>query len=210
MDLTTILLLISISFSAILAVTGKYFFSIKVHYIFKPLTTALVILMSVNLNTDQSFYGYLITTGLCFSLLGDIFLMLPSDRFMHGLSSFFLAHLIFIWAFMQQRIEFSWGFSMVMILIPIITILFTYQKLGKMLLPVTLYMFVLTFMSWSAWSVYFRESESQLFIAATGTVSFLISDSVLAWDRFIKKFKAAELILLTTYFIAISLLALSI
>jgi uncharacterized membrane protein YhhN len=42
-----------------------------------------------------------------------------------------------------------------------------------------------------------------------GAILFLVSDSVLAINRFAKPFRAAEALLLTTYFAAQTLIALS-
>lgn len=38
--------------------------------------------------------------ALLFSLLGDIFLMLPRERFLAGLGAFLLAHLAYGWGFL--------------------------------------------------------------------------------------------------------------
>src|SRR5690606_39451064 len=44
---------------------------------------------------------------LVFSVAGDIFLVLPQNRFLAGLVSFFLAHLMYIAAFSTRRA--GWG-----------------------------------------------------------------------------------------------------
>jgi uncharacterized membrane protein YhhN len=47
-------------------------------------------------------YARLIGLGLLFSLLGDIWLMLPKDRFLYGLVSFPLAHVCYCFAFLTS------------------------------------------------------------------------------------------------------------
>ncbi len=55
-------------------------------YIFKPLTTLLIIGLALLQDQEVSqTYRYLIVAGLVFSLTGDIFLELPTDRFIAGL-----------------------------------------------------------------------------------------------------------------------------
>jgi uncharacterized membrane protein YhhN len=69
-------------------------------YVFKPLTTTLIIILALMATEPVSpFYQAMIVIGLVFSLGGDIFLMLPSDRFIGGLVSFLIAHLFYIVAF---------------------------------------------------------------------------------------------------------------
>ena len=64
-------------------------------YLFKPLTMAFILLMAVRAGwPDLSRYKVAILAGLVCSLAGDVFLMLPSDRFIAGLVSFLLAHLL--------------------------------------------------------------------------------------------------------------------
>ena len=69
-------------------------------YLFKPLTMLLIIaLFSTKTALTLNTYSSLLLIGLLCSLAGDIFLMLPKDRFLPGLISFFLAHLAYIAAF---------------------------------------------------------------------------------------------------------------
>src|SRR3989442_1606771 len=69
-------------------------------YIFKPLTMVFIILIALAKTPgDLSLYKNMIILGLFCSLIGDIFLMLPSDEFIPGLVSFLIAHLFYIIAF---------------------------------------------------------------------------------------------------------------
>ena len=106
-------------------------------YIFKPLTTILILLNAVQLGrADPSLYKHAILAGLIFSLVGDVFLMLPSDRFIAGLVSFLIAHIFYILAFTSET---SFRFSLLSLLpfaiygAVIFTILAPHT--GKMKLP---------------------------------------------------------------------------
>src|SRR5512147_2406717 len=69
-------------------------------YLFKPLTTTLLFGLAAALPPAHgSAYRLAILVGLVFSLAGDVFLMLPRDRFLAGLASFLAAHLAYIAAF---------------------------------------------------------------------------------------------------------------
>ncbi|MBP0587696.1 hypothetical protein J8J22_21790, partial [Mycobacterium tuberculosis] len=67
------------------------------HYVSKPLATALLLLLVVQTaNPVSKRYQWAIAAGLVFSLCGDIFLMLPQDLFVAGLICFLITHCAYI------------------------------------------------------------------------------------------------------------------
>jgi uncharacterized membrane protein YhhN len=182
-------------------------------YLFKPLTLAWIILIALQAKHPVSAaYQYLIVAGLLCSLLGDIFLMLPSDRFIPGLLSFLLAHVFYIAAFtsgatvhlnaLWYAIPFLvYGGTMLWVLLP---------HLGRMKLPVVIYMLVILVMAWQA-SVRCRETEQAgSALAFFGALLFTASDSILALNRFRGRVEHAQFYILSTYFTAQWLIALSV
>ena len=99
--LTSILTLLAI-LSASIHIRAEYRGPRQHIYIFKPLTMAFILLIAILGQATLSFYKYMIITGLVFSLAGDVFLMLPSDRFVAGLVAFLIAHLFYIAAFVSE------------------------------------------------------------------------------------------------------------
>src|SRR5687768_7510626 len=86
--------------SAILTVLAQYQKRHLTHYLFKPLTILFIILIAAQgTHSNSAFYRLMIVGSLLFSLVGDVFLMLPRDRFIPGLVSFLAAHLVYIVAF---------------------------------------------------------------------------------------------------------------
>ena len=77
-------------------------------YIFKPLTMVFILLIAIFGQATLPLYRYMIIAGLVFSLAGDVFLMLPSDRFVAGLVAFLIAHLFYIVAFMSEISLLIW------------------------------------------------------------------------------------------------------
>ncbi|NBI30890.1 lysoplasmalogenase [Chengkuizengella marina] len=181
----------------------------KWKYILKPGTT-LLILMLVVVNLDQAgIYGWLICLALIFSIIGDILLMLPSDRFIQGLISFFIAHVVYVVAFPEFH-EIS-GYSItVAILLILCTIVFALsiipavRREGGMLLIIAVlaYMGIITLMVYKA-------VISGEIILILGAISFYISDAILAWNRFIKTYPLGEFMLMFTYFLAQTFIAYS-
>jgi uncharacterized membrane protein YhhN len=152
-------------------------------------------------------YKYMIIAGLVFSMAGDVFLMLPSDRFVAGLVAFLVAHLFYIVAFISEiSTLILWP------LIPLVTygiviyfILAPY--LGKLKPPVLIYIVVILIMAWLAWERWSQTNQSGALLAYVGAILFVISDSILAINRFRGAFKQARVLNLTTYFAAQCLIA---
>jgi len=207
----TLILTLFTVISALLHIRAEYRGPRKHVYIFKPLTTILILLNAVQLGwADSSLHKYAILAGLIFSLAGDVFLMLPSDRFIAGLVSFLTGHIFYIVAFtsgtgfsfsLLSLLPFAiYGAAMFSILAP---------HTGKMKLPVSAYIAVILVMAWQACARWGQTRGTGALLAFLGASLFVISDSVLALDRFRGKFKAARLLTLVTYFSAQWLIALS-
>lgn len=181
-------------------------------YVFKPLTTVLIFLSACMADASLSSpYQRLILLGLLFSLAGDVFLMLPGDRFLFGLSSFLIAHVFYIFAFISGT-----GFGCTPCIIGIVLavgILMAFLLLpctGRMKLPVLFYMIIILVMAWQAWERFHANGRMNSLMAAAGAALFVFSDSLLAWNRFRRPFRSAEAVKLAAYFTAQWLIALSI
>lgn len=197
--------------SALMHLKAEYFGPKRNAYLFKPLTMLLIILIAARAkNSVSEFYRYAILAGLVCSLAGDIFLMLPRERFIAGLFSFLLAHLFYIAAFMYEGTHASgllyalpflvYGAVMLRVLMP---------GLGSMKTPVIIYMLVIILMAWSALNRWLQTGQEGSALAFTGALLFVISDSILALNRFKRRFPSAQLYIMSTYFMAQWLIALS-
>lgn len=205
-----ILVIILIGFSASLAVWGKYS-KIHIHYIFKPLTMILIILLASVVSPGvRTSYTYLILAALLFSLIGDVFIMLWREDMLKGLVAFLIAHIFYISAFLQDIESFHF-----FILIPIFVyagLFFSFlcKSLSKLRFPVLAYIIVISFMGCLAVNRFLNLQDKNSLLAFLGAVFFLVSESVWAINRFKKPFASAEIIILGTYFSAQTLLALSV
>lgn len=82
-------------FSALLTIASDWQLRRPVFYLFKPLTTALIIGIAVQTLAGKPEYQQWMLAGLVLCLGGDIALMFHSNRaFITGLSAFLLAHLL--------------------------------------------------------------------------------------------------------------------
>ena len=68
---------------------------------------------------------------------------------------------------------------------------------------------IILIMSGLAWEGHLQLELSQTLFAACGAILFLISDALLAWNRFWMKFKSAQFLIMGTYYVAEWALAMS-
>ena len=196
--------------SALIHIRAEYRGPRQHIYIFKPLTIVFICLIALQGQADNPFYKYMILTGLVFSLAGDIFLMLPSDRFVAGLAAFLIAHLFYIAAFVSEISSLIWWPLIPLLIWCIVFYFILATSLGKLKLPVLIYMVILLIMVWMAWERWSQTGHSGVLLAAVGAVLFAISDTILSINRFRGTFKSARALNLGTYFAAQWLIAISI
>ena len=183
-----------------------------VFYISKLLTTMLILVPVLILIPESTgAYVPLIAGGLAFALLGDILLMLPESRFVLGIGSFAATHAFYLAAFISAA-----GLALInpstipLILFSVIMTRFLWSGLRKSLqIPVAAYIVLITVMTAQAIGAAIEQEGAGLAIAAAGTVLFLASDSMLAIDRFRVPFRAAQGLVLATYWLGQWLIALS-
>jgi len=193
--------------SAIITVYAKVRENNLLQYIFKPSTMIAIILLAIlNVSSPPTFYQKMIITGLIFSTVGDIFLI-DSRRFVQGLMSFLLAHVCFIIAFFSTP-NFPTAIFYLAYVALFLSIL--WKRLGNLKIPVIVYSFALTLMSWFALSRYVELNDHKSLLAFLGSISFVASDSLLAFNKFKSSFPFAEILILSTYFVAQWLIALSV
>lgn len=181
-------------------------------YLFKPLATLLILCVVIVAGRPSSQpYALMLAAGLLFSTAGDVFLMLPKDRFIAGLASFLVGHLCYIAAFSSDA---SFGAGLIWwwpyFVVGGAVVAGLWPRLPAALRgPVLAYVLVIAVMAGQAtgrWRVFDTPAALS---AAVGAGLFVISDATLAIDRFGRQFQAARGVTLATYYAAQSLIALS-
>jgi len=181
-------------------------------YLFKPMATLLVLALALSLAPARPEYRLAIAAGLLLSTAGDVFLMLPRDRFVAGLASFLVAHLCYVWAF---TLDVPLG-TTPLLWLPYaafggVVFALVWPGLKPALrLPVALYVAVIVAMAGQAAGRWNALGDPFALAAAIGAGFFVVSDGVLALDRFRRHFGAARAVTLATYWIAQLLIALSV
>ena len=197
--------------SALLNVRAEFKGARPQVYAFKPLTIVLIILIALQTKSAApNTYKILIVAGLLFSLAGDAFLMLPRDRFLQGLVSFFVAHVCYAVAFASDGgLAWSVWAGAGLAAYGALMLGLLWPRLGRLKMRVAAYVGVILLMAWLALSRYLGAGPEGSGLAAAGALLFAASDSLLAWNRFKESFRAAQALVLGTYFAAQWLIALS-
>lgn len=188
---------------AVLAITGAYWPATSwLHWLFKPLTTLVIAWTVLRAGTWLPSYRRWLLAGLLLSTVGDVFLMLPVDAFVPGLASFLLAHLAYLLALRQRAPWFATAWPLlVYALVACVVLGQLWPGLPAPLqAPVVVYVAVLAAMAAQALVVWWRHRDAAS--AAWGGACFVLSDALLAWDRFVAPFAAAAAAVLASYWLA--------
>jgi uncharacterized membrane protein YhhN len=184
----------------------------------KPLLMpVLLILFLLNAHKNLSVERICLVISLSFSCLGDLLLMQHRNNlFIFGLISFLIAHISYIISFivrlrhegdaMRQRLTIS---AMIVASIPflayiILMIYILYPKLNGntvetkgLLMPIVFYTFIIVGMAYIS---YLRDRKSPGFWSVfIGAIFFVLSDSILAFNKFVAPLPAPGLFVMFTY-----------
>ncbi|WP_341201466.1 lysoplasmalogenase [Planomicrobium okeanokoites] len=165
--------------------------------IFKLIPIVLIIMYAlIRLPREKLKIHWLILTGLIFCSIGDATL----HWFIIGLSAFLIGHLFYIAAFLTQ-----WKYNLYRLLsilpLGIFGLLMGIRMMGALqaggddalIMPVLFYISAIILMAWSA----FMTGNRWLII---GSLLFVASDSVLAWNMFVAPVAYSHLLIMSTYY----------
>lgn len=171
--------------------------------VFKPLTTVLIILYAWSRGHDEPRLRRWVIGGLVLSLVGDVALLWPKEGFLPGLVSFLLAHLCYLVAFTRRERLAARGAPFVAYAVVAAGVL-TWLWPGvppALRLPVLLYVLALASMAAQA-AVLWRQGSPRGGVLAVGGALFLLSDALLATNRFAVPLPLSNLWILASYWAA--------
>lgn len=178
-------------------------------YLCKPLTLAFLMGVAASVDVDNTAARNWFVLALGLSLLGDVFLMLPSDRFVPGLVAFLLGHVAYIVGMSTA------GVSILALVVGVAVAVLAVAVIGgrilaavragpepSMTVPVGAYMVVISAMLASA-------IGTEVALAMVGAGLFYCSDALIAWSRFVRPRTWHPLAIIVTYHLAQAALAIS-
>lgn len=152
----------------------------------KPIPMICLIALITLWAPGRDVYRILIAIGFVFSLIGDVFMAMPKEYFLGGVGSFLIAHVFYIVAFSLGRPPLHLVRIIPFIIFGAVLLPLFWPGLGDMKLPVTLYVTVILTMGWRAAArVGYPNERPQAHLAGLlGAISFILSDSMIAWSQF--------------------------
>lgn len=181
-------------------------------YVAKPAVMVFLVIWSIQLTgwkEGMVWFGI----ALLLSLAGDILLMLNPRYFMFGGAAFLFAHIAYMIGFNQTPTPFNISVGLVAVLVGISAAnVFKRIRPGIMRVPrgkrfltgLSLYGLSLTLMLLSALLTLFKQDwlTFPAILASTGAVLFYTSDTMLLYDRFVRRFDRAQSYVHLTYHLA--------
>jgi uncharacterized membrane protein YhhN len=161
-----------------------------------------------------AYFTYLFV-GLIFCLIGDVCLALPQEKaFLAGLVAFLIGHIFYIFSFSSLISIYHWISAGLFIMFGMSAFIFFWLRphLKSMLIPVLLYIVVITVMASGAWAVFWKTSfqTSGRALILAGSLCFYFSDVFVARDKFIKEKYGNRLFGLPLYYTGQFMLAFSV
>ena len=180
----------------------------RVEYVAKPLTMVGLIGVALALDPAESDMRAAFVIALACSLVGDVFLMLPSDRFVAGLAAFLGAHLAYTAGFFLGPGSVG-GLAIGALITAVVAIPLGVHVLRAvrreapaLVTPVTAYLVMISLMVASAtglgngWAI-------------AGAWLFFVSDALIGETRFVRPLPASRLAIIVTYHVGQALLVVS-
>lgn len=176
----------------------------------KPLlmpTLGAWLFLSTQRHHRTSFLFRAMMAALVFSTLGDVLLMFSGQLFfLLGLFSFLMAHVFYIGAFVSVA-GFKNGFlarnplwSLPFLTFPVLLLIFLWDGIpAGMSVPVAIYAGVIAVMALSVLNLKGRIVVPVFTSLFAGALFFMLSDSLLALNKFGQPFEGAGMAIMVTY-----------
>ena len=170
----------------------------------KPLLLTLLALVYL-VSVKKPIFWYVV--GMFFSFVGDVLLMFEgANFFMFGLAAFLLAHVVYIKvtsSFLQRDLTvkiISSAFPFVIFLAVLMYLI--YPNLGEMLIPVAVYGITISTFGSIALLNYRSEKSTENLWLFIGAIIFILSDSLIALNKFYEPNEIYGVAIMVTYILA--------
>jgi uncharacterized membrane protein YhhN len=183
----------------------------KLEYLARPAVMVCLLLWlysSTSLQGNAFWFGL----GLLFSLVGDVLLIISSDRmFLFGLIAFLLAHIFYITGFREEIITVT-AWSLILAAFIAINVGRLLRRIvgamrmkgeNRLVTPVLLYGTVISLMLYAAMSTIYNPiwKTSAAFFVSAGAFLFCASDAILAWNKFVSPVKNGRVWNISLYYL---------
>jgi uncharacterized membrane protein YhhN len=178
----------------------------------KPLTMVALGALALSLGAGDTSTGRWLLLALVLCLIGDVALLGESTgHFLAGLTAFLLGHLAYVACFVALGLRGGWPWALIGLGVVAISLAF-----GRRILPtvartegatlaaaVAAYMLVIAAMAATGWA-------TGRALIGLGVSSFVVSDTVLAINKFVAPLRRGQLLVMVTYHLAQVLIVLGV
>lgn len=167
----------------------------------KPATLATLVAAAATIAPAGATQRGWFLAALALSLAGDVFLMLPRERFVAGLGSFLAAHLCYSAGLFPERTSDAAVVAGAAIVLPPAAILGRRLVAGargaapRLAVPVAAYVTAIAAMT----SIAIATRDA---LATAGALLFMTSDALLGWNRFVAPLRWSRPAVMATYHLA--------
>lgn len=175
----------------------------------KPILIPLLMLWAW-LNAPASKNRSLLLVALFFSFAGDVFLLLEYKNpqfFIPGLVSFLLTHILYIVYFLslpgnrKSLLKTAPYLGLLVVAYGIALVYILFPKLGALKIPVLIYATVIMSMLLASIHIYYKVPQRAGRLLIAGACFFVLSDSLLAFNKFHSPL-AFPFLIMVTYCVA--------
>jgi uncharacterized membrane protein YhhN len=171
----------------------------RLEYVCKPGALALLIGVALALDPTHGDVRAWFVAALVLSVAGDVFLMLPEDRFVPGLAAFLLGHVAYVVG-LNLHGGSAGELGLAAVPVAIVAAVLAVRILRAVLAgghreligPLVAYMLVISAMVTSA-------VAGGNVVAAVGAALFFASDALIAETRFVRPHRGARVAIMMTY-----------
>lgn len=167
----------------------------------------LALLAYFNQSVPKTVLNKFVNLALILSFIGDSLLIFTDHHplfFMLGLGAFMIAHLVYIFLNLNlietedRKLKFHWS-DILFAAYGLFMFRFVRPNLGEMMIPTLIYTVVICMMGITAAKRFRRSSKQSFILVLSGAMVFMVSDSLLAIDKFYQSFAQADLLIMLTY-----------
>lgn len=167
-------------------------------YVTKPATMVALVGVALALDPVDGTARAWFVAALVASLAGDVFLVLPSDRFVEGLGAFLVGHLLYLPGLVALGVEpigLALGVAVVGVALATVgrrVVAGARANRPRLATPVTAYLVVISAMVVGAWGTLVP-------LAVVGATLFYASDAMIGVREFLRPFARQRVAIMSTY-----------
>ncbi|MEZ5344452.1 MAG: lysoplasmalogenase [Pyrinomonadaceae bacterium] len=177
-------------------------------FLSKPSLMLILLTYFLSTTVQLSRIRFLIISALVFSWIGDVVLLIEKrseSLFVYGLIAFLAAHLCYVAYYRligitnREKYRIKKSLLTALLLYAALFYIFLFPYLGDLKFPVVIYTLVISLMLFTSVHGFDDPDKDFAKLSIAGTVLFVLSDSILAINRFVFPLPLGSVLVMLTY-----------